>query len=553
MKTLSLFSLILAVGIALAPSLYGYYDVRTIPGRVAESSNARQLLEDARAGDVDAMRQLGKHLIDGTVMKRDLKNGVLWLKKAVEAGDDRSMVLLGDLYCHGRGVSKSEKKAVELYMQAAEAGNKNAVKRLEKLPLKSAVSWWESRAEDGDKKAVLKLMRAYATGKGLPKDMEKAREYYEIAVREWPEDTKKILSKLTEEQRTALVLPPPPAKPEPIVQTPTKPIAQEEDVSNRRDEKEESWKNGVPQPTIDLRLAAKKNEHWKYEDLIKKGADVNYCFSDGYRVIDFEMGAIGEGIDILLKYGADVNSSWPSYCESISNRNRNEFYSEYELMDEKSIIAADEFMYYLLKKGVKFEPDEKGNLPLHYAAINGWPLYAKHASGTGVINKQNKYGMTALAVVVNMLEEMIRHRRHMESPTTQYMGARPIYNSAREKRLVEVLVILLQNGANPNIAAEKDSEGQINTPFTFLLRHWFDSEDIGAMVKALYNNGADPNTEVENGYTILDFLVLDSSVSKDGRLYIHREAIKFLVERGGKCRNREALSKLKNDPELGQM
>ncbi|MBQ9094814.1 MAG: hypothetical protein IJY53_00575, partial [Akkermansia sp.] len=29
MKTLSLFSLILAGGIALAPSLYGYYDVRT--------------------------------------------------------------------------------------------------------------------------------------------------------------------------------------------------------------------------------------------------------------------------------------------------------------------------------------------------------------------------------------------------------------------------------------------------------------------------------------------------------------------------------------------
>lgn len=537
----------------MAPSLYGYYDVRTIPGRVAESSNARQLLEDARAGDVDAMRLLGKQLIDGTTMKRDLKNGVLWLKKAVEAGDDRSMVLLGDLYCHGRGVSKSEKKAVELYMQAAEAGNKNAVKRLEKLPLKSAVSWWEERADDGDKKAVLKLMRAYATGKGLPKDMEKAREYYELAVEEWPEDTEKVLDKLSEEQRTALVPPPPPAKPEPIVQTPTKPIAQEEDVSNRRDEKEESWKNGVPQPTIDLRLAAKKNEHWKYEDLIKKGADVNYCFSDGYRVIDFEMGSIGEGIDILLKYGADVNSSWPSYCESISNRNRNEFYSEYELMDEKSIIAADEFMYYLLKKGVKFEPDEKGDLPLHYAAINGWPLYAKHASGTGVINKQNKYGMTALAVVVNMLENMIRHRRHMESPTTQYMGARPIYNSAREKRLVEVLVILLKNGANPNIAAEKDGEGQINTPFTFLLRNWLDSEDIGVMVKALYNNGADPNTEVENGYTILDFLVLDSSVSKDGRLYIHRKAIKFLVERGGECRNREALSKLKNDPELGQM
>lgn len=207
----------------MLPKSHAYCDISTTLGRMPASSNARQLLEDARAGDVDAMRQLGKNLIEGTVMKRDVKNGVLWIKKAVEAGDDRSMVLLGDLYTQGRGVAKSEKKAVELYMMAAEAGNKNAVKRLEKLPLKSTVSWWEARAKDGDKKAVLKLLRAYATGKGLPKDMEKARVYYEIAVREWPEDAEKILDKLSEEQRMALVPPPPPPAPKPepvVVQTP---------------------------------------------------------------------------------------------------------------------------------------------------------------------------------------------------------------------------------------------------------------------------------------------------------------------------------------------
>lgn len=202
----------------MLPKSHAYCDISTTLGRMPASSNARQLLEDARAGDVDAMRQLGKNLIEGTVMKRDVKNGVLWIKKAVEAGDDRSMVLLGDLYTQGRGVAKSEKKAVELYMMAAEAGNKNAVKRLEKLPLKSTVSWWEARAKDGDKKAVLKLLRAYATGKGLPKDMEKARVYYEIAVREWPEDAEKVLNKLSEEQRLALVPPPPAPKPEPVAQ-----------------------------------------------------------------------------------------------------------------------------------------------------------------------------------------------------------------------------------------------------------------------------------------------------------------------------------------------
>lgn len=550
---LSLASLVTLLLTVSSPSAVAYTGAGSGILRAQLCSSPAELLRAARGGDVESMRILGKMLIEGNGVKRDVKNGVKWIKMAAEQGDSGAMLMMGDLYRKGFGVPQDMDKAVEYYILADENGNKNAAKRIDKLSLKDSLPYWEKKVADGNKKATIKLMLAHATGDGIPKDLDKAKDLYELAKKKWPKAAEKALADLTEEQRTALVPPPPPAKPEPIVQTPTQPIAQEEDVSNRRDEEKESWQNGVPQPTIDLRLAAVKGEHWKYEDLIKKGADVNYCFSDGYRVIDFEMGAIGEGIDILLKHGADVNSSWPSYCESISNRNRNEFYSEYELMDEKSIIAADEFMYYLLKKGVKFEPDEKGDLPLHYAAISGWPLYAKHASGTGVINKQNKYGMTALAVVVNMLENMIRHRRHMESPTTQYMGARPIYNSAREKRLVEVLVILLQNGANPNIAAEKDGEGQINTPFTFLLRNWLDSEDIGVMVKALYNNGADPNTEVENGYTILDFLVLDSSVSKDGRLYIHRKAIKFLVERGGKCRNREALSKLKNDPELGQM
>lgn len=533
----SLVSLLLTVS---SPSAVAYTGAGSGILRAQLCSSPAELLRAARGGDVESMRILGKMLIEGNGVKRDVKNGVKWIKMAAEQGDSGAMLIMGDLYRKGFGVPQDMNKAVEYYILADENGNKNAAKRIDKLSLKESLPYWEKKVADGNKKATIKLMLAHASGDGIPKDLDKAKDLYELAKKKWPKAAQKALADLTEEQRTALVSAP-------------KPIAQEEDVSNRRDEEKESWQNGVPQPTIDLRLAAVKGEHWKYEDLIKKGADVNYCFSDGYRVIDFEMGAIGEGIDILLKYGADVNSSWPSYCESISNRNRNEFYNEYELKDEKSIIAADEFMYYLLKKGVKFEPDEKGDLPLHYAAINGWPLYAKHASGTGVINKQNKYGMTALAVVVNMLEEMISHRRYMESPTTQYMEARPIYNSAREKRLVEVLVILLQNGANPNIAAEKDGEGQINTPFTFLLRHWGDSEDIGAMVKALYNNGADPNTEVENGYTILDFLVLDSSVSKDGRLYIRREAIKFLVERGGKCRNREALSKLKNDPELGSM
>ncbi len=204
MKPALLLTLSLLGAIVTAPAAYGYHYIKTAPGSVHASSNARALLEDARAGDVDAMRLLGKQLIDGTTMKRDLKNGVLWLKKAVEAGDDRSMVMLGDLYYHGRAVSQNRKKALELYMQAAEANNKNALKRLEKMPLNLTLDWWEERADDGDKKAVLKLMKAYASGKGVAQNIQKARKYFEIADKKWPKAAEKALAKMPEDVKESI-------------------------------------------------------------------------------------------------------------------------------------------------------------------------------------------------------------------------------------------------------------------------------------------------------------------------------------------------------------
>lgn len=70
---------------------------------------------------------------------------------------------------------------------------------------------------DGSKKATIKLMIAHATGDGIPKDLDKAKDLYELAKKKWPKAAEKALADLPEEQRTAL-LPPPPA---PVAHTPT--------------------------------------------------------------------------------------------------------------------------------------------------------------------------------------------------------------------------------------------------------------------------------------------------------------------------------------------
>ena len=184
-------------GLVCAPCVQAYsgWPEGALP-KVVSDSNSRKLLNDARRGDASAQRELGKMLIQGALIKRDIPNGVKWLKMSAEQGDAGAMLILGDLYKQGLGVSQNEQRAIEYYIEADERGNKNAAKRLRKLPLRDTLSWWEEKAEDGDKKAILKLMKAYATGDGISKNTYKAKEFYELAYERWPEDADKALASL---------------------------------------------------------------------------------------------------------------------------------------------------------------------------------------------------------------------------------------------------------------------------------------------------------------------------------------------------------------------
>ncbi len=97
---------------------------------MAAAGNARELWRDANRGNVEAMRVLGRRLVQGEKGSKNVRNGIAWLQKAASKGDTSSMVMLGDLYRKGDCVAKNKNKAIGLYEQAARNGNENAVKRL---------------------------------------------------------------------------------------------------------------------------------------------------------------------------------------------------------------------------------------------------------------------------------------------------------------------------------------------------------------------------------------------------------------------------------------
>ena len=145
-------------------------------------------------------------LIEGNGLKRDVKNGVKWLQMAAEQGDAGAMLIMGDLHRKGVGVAKNINMAVEYFILADENGNKNAAKRLQKLTLKEALPWWEKKAEAGDKAAVLKLLAAYSSGDGIPKDMDKAKKLFVVANESWAKDAAAAVSTCSAEQKAALQL-----------------------------------------------------------------------------------------------------------------------------------------------------------------------------------------------------------------------------------------------------------------------------------------------------------------------------------------------------------
>lgn len=271
--------------------VHGYQLLPTPLPQVSRDSNSRELLEAARAGDVNAQRRLGRMLIEGTLIKRDVANGVKWLIKAAEQGDSGACLMLGDLYSQGRGVAQNERKAAEFYVLADAAGNKHAAKRLEKMPMAYAPEWWEKRADSMNKKALLRVMIAYAKGEeGFDRNVDKAREYYKSAHEKWPSDTDKMVESLPAQIKDKL-------------------MSEEEE-----DEKPTVASTPEPEPekSPEERLchAALEGDLATVRKLLRDGTSANAVASGGTPALHYAaMSLDGEVVvKALLEAGANANS-----------------------------------------------------------------------------------------------------------------------------------------------------------------------------------------------------------------------------------------------------
>lgn len=157
-------------------------------------------MKAAEAGDLDAMFNVASYIIWGDLTSElepeMVELAVRYYQANADAGDTDAMLDLGAMYLEGRGVPKSEKKALEWYQKAADLGGRNACRCIGNLyrydvlddgtpvptadpeRLRGALAWYQKGAERDEENCLYELGDYYRKGIIVDRDDERAFDLY---------------------------------------------------------------------------------------------------------------------------------------------------------------------------------------------------------------------------------------------------------------------------------------------------------------------------------------------------------------------------------------
>lgn len=146
--------------------------------------------EAANGGIAVAKYKLGKMLLNGDGVEKDIEKAVEWLKQAATDENEFAEYALGRLYLQDEEVGRNAVTAEEYLLKSASHGNKYAAYLLGKEYLSGenfgkdtgkAVEYLELAAEKDFEPAKYILGKEYLRGENFPKDVQKAIDYLKRA------------------------------------------------------------------------------------------------------------------------------------------------------------------------------------------------------------------------------------------------------------------------------------------------------------------------------------------------------------------------------------
>jgi TPR repeat protein len=167
-------------------------DYSSEPWVEKENSDAlRRHAAAAAAGNTDSQWKLALMLANGKGIPEDTSAARKWYRRAADGGSRTAQFMLGDFYENNAemiGQRSTEERAAFWYRKADEQGHRPARARLGVLAwrlglasenegrLGDAVRWYTVSADVGNGLGLWKLGAAYAVGKGVERDVDKAKD-----------------------------------------------------------------------------------------------------------------------------------------------------------------------------------------------------------------------------------------------------------------------------------------------------------------------------------------------------------------------------------------
>lgn len=145
----------------------------------------------AQQGDVRSQARLGRMLLHGEGIERDVRQALSWLRAAADQGDGGAQADLGHMVERGLGVEADPKQARGWYELAAAQKNALGLVRLGDLFLngvglersyrKAFSRYLQAAEQSGDPEgaalARLRIAAMYGQGRGVEKDLRRSFEY----------------------------------------------------------------------------------------------------------------------------------------------------------------------------------------------------------------------------------------------------------------------------------------------------------------------------------------------------------------------------------------
>lgn len=150
---------------------------------------AVDLLQSAADNDIiDAVQTLGIMYFEGIGVAKDVSKGLKMLEQAANGGDITAQCQLGEFYLQGREVPQDLELGTYWLEKAADGGDGDAANMLGLFYTKSdapkSVEYFQRGYELGDIISTYNLGRAYAYGKGVEQDNDKAFELMKLVADE---------------------------------------------------------------------------------------------------------------------------------------------------------------------------------------------------------------------------------------------------------------------------------------------------------------------------------------------------------------------------------